>query len=311
MKIQLLTLFLGFIFLSCSKVTHLEKETKSLKEEVKSISQDVSEVKEATNKLEDKVSTIDLFYFKEDLLGNIFSNSTDLENKIFYAEQYFKILEFNKEDVEHFFKKTIGLYKELKGKNKLEKMSPLNLKAKRNNEIVFYALSRTLDSSKNNSSMYDIMKEALTKLKVGENMDPALEVIITGENKDLSISLLKARFDIIMSEALHLLTSQENMSIENKFQALAFKLSSGKYGKIKLENTFGESNLETQKKINDLLLKALDVKTTLSTLDIEPHLNKTLQSIVNNIDVHKMVIEASKANEYIRFQNYILKLSTK
>lgn len=334
------------LFASCSKIQELDERTKNMEESTQKMQETTEEMAQSTSMMYKQKRQVDALFARDELFAKILDDHVAIEGKLSYAAKFHKAFEYQlwngesfdtesyreellDDAISEYFRQNLEIYNNLKesknifGKSKLERMSPLKTSTKRNYEAAFYAIATTMHMNNHHqefvahngkefeiTSIYDIIVTALKKERNGENMPAYMEKVITGKNKELSLALLNARFNFLVALAVSDMTTQENMNVANKTQAFLFKLSGGKVGKIELSSIFETSNTVTQKQINEYLLAAIKTRTIIKDiLDLDVKMDKTLQSVINNIDTNEMVIQASQTSEYIRFQNYILRLT--
>lgn len=338
-------LFLTALFSSCSKVQELDERTRSMKNSTEQMEKTTEQMAKNTSMMYKQKRQVDAMFARDELFQKILDEDIAIEGKLSYASKFYKAFEYqlwNNQDfdslayreellseaLQEFFRQTLEVYHYLKekknilGVSRLKRMSPLKIGKSRNDEAAFYALATTMHMNNHHQefvreqghqieilSLYDVITTALKKENRGENMPRYMELVITGENKELSIELLKARFNFLVALAVSDMTTKKNMKVDKKLKAILFKISAGKLGKIELQNLFESANTVTQQQINSYLLAALQTRDILNELAVESKLDKTLQSVINNIDTGAMVVQASQTTEFIRFQNYILKLS--
>ena len=229
--------------------------------------------------------------------------------------------------VREFFYKAGGIHSELMetniwGKTKIEKMSPLKIeKQKRginsfNNEMIFYALATNLHANnilqqqgisnvKEGNlrvlSLLDIIENALIKDFESASLSDAEEIVVTGKFKTVAIELLKARFNFLITLAIKNLVDDQDISIGNKANAMLFKLSNGLMGKIKLDSIFDSSNIATQQDINQKLEAAINTRRTLNTIGQEVVLDKSLSSILRNLQIIESETVTKEASQFLTY----------
>jgi hypothetical protein len=263
---------------------------------------------------------------------------TQMGEKLTSAAAYFKALEFQlwtglefdtleyreqmmAEGMNELFRKLTDVYENLQKKRcplvckkRIEAMSPLKIQKRKIDERTFYAFATTMHMNnihqsglfkKENfshatlTSTYDIITTALIKELNGNHLNEAEEVIVRGQNKEISVALLKARINFITALAIKDMTVKKSMTDLNKLNALLFQITSGALGNIILDSEFEESNTTTQHDINSKLAAALKTKSILRSLGIEFYLNNSLFSILDNLKVDQLNTTDSVTTEFL------------
>lgn len=178
----------------------------------------------------------------------------------------------------------------------LDKMSPLNLEgAKKNDHAIFYAMAVSMhlvhqyqDNQAQRRrfpvvSFYDLMKGALRKEKSGAAMKDYEREFVTGVNKEITLALLKARYDMLIALGLKNLVSRDDMKLWATIGAGAFQVTGGRIGNIKMKSKFLKSTGITQADINKKLDGAAKVKRLTNELGLELDMHKSMRSILTNI----------------------------
>lgn len=235
------------------------------------------------------------------------SDKEKLGAKIAAAAVYFQSFEFQLwtgddktrevlflDAANEFTKRISDIYEELN----LKKMSPTNEGKKFRNDQAFYAIALTMHMNhhyqeelvdlKANAkaiSFFDIMKSALKKDYNAQAMSQHEEVLVSGINKEIMIELIKARVDIYSALALKNLTDKRNVTFRQKFKAIIFKLTGGKYGSIELPEVFAKSNAPTKKQTILYLDAATKAKNFLDNIGVEKDLEESLRSAYSKISL--------------------------
>ena len=246
-------------------------------------------------------------------------------------ENSFDTIELRKElmadALREFYQKAGDIYRVLLQKNfwgnsRLENMSPLELdqdsdgENEKNHEMAFYALAsmchynniiqiraiRAREDLQATSSIYDMIRHALLRDKNGAHLSVVDEVILSGDNKDVSIELLKARFNILLALATKDMATTEGLNFGNRFSRFWYNLTGGGIGNLTVRSNFENRNLPTQKDINYKLSSALKARAALNRagITVEPH--EDIKSMLENIKIN----DAAKTNtEYRTFLTYL------
>lgn len=208
------------------------------------------------------------------------------------------------------------------GNSRLENMTPLDLEQdsngrnENNMEMIFYALGttchynnivqvktakekKTIDETE---SAYDIIRTALDKDANGMNMSEAEEVAVTGTNKQISIELMRARYNMLLGLAAKDIADKDGMSFGNKFSAFFFKLTGGMLGSLTLNSKFEKANNPTQKDVNVKLSAALKTKAILNKAGYSVKVDDDLQSIFKNL---RLSDKNKGTTEYRKFLAYL------
>jgi hypothetical protein len=263
---------------------------------------------EATNSKETIMREVSPSVIKEtaitrvDTFSDILDEKNDLPTKLFAAENYFKSFEYQLrtgtaaqrdrvlmldlylEAAREFSAKTLDLYQDVNFK----KLSPLKEGKKQNEEQAFFAIAAKMDTTINQApSMFELTRRSLFKDLNKEPLEAHEVLLMTGENKELMIDLLKARIDILAMLALKNLTTKKEMSVTQKARGLIFKITGGHLGAIDLPETYEQSNEVTKEAIVADLEKAVRTKNILRELGLSQTLDKTLRSALIQIDFNE------------------------
>lgn len=194
----------------------------------------------------------------------------------------------------------------------IEDMSPTNTKqTKYNFDMAFYAMSVGMHMINHHQdhiqktvggfsqkSFYDLMTLALLKEDRAQELTDYEHVALSGVNRDISIALLKARYNMILALAIKSSTESINdAGLGKKASALIFKLSKGHLGEIGLDSKFEMTNESTKRDILEKLDGAQKTRDVLLSIGQDVEVDKTLKSIIDNIDTE----QAQKSeNDYTR-----------
>lgn len=217
----------------------------------------------------------------------------------------------------------ILLQKNFWGKTRLQRMSPLELSQngkginEHNIEMVFYALAsmshynniiqvkavRENEDITSTESIYDLIRHSLSREKNGEHLNQSDDIMLAGDNRTISIELLRARFNILLALATKDMATTEGLSFGRRFSRFWYGLTGGGLGSLAVRSSFQQTNLPTQKDINNKLSAALKVKHALEKAghSVEPH--EDLKSMLENIEIDDT--EAKSNMEYRRFLAYL------
>jgi hypothetical protein len=223
--------------------------------------------------------------------------------------------------MEEFFRKLTDVYSGLQKKKcpivcrkRIKSMTPISLPKKQINERTFYAFATTMHINNTHqeslfrkeifshahlTSAYDIIKMALLKELNSEHLNLAEEVVVRGENKEISIELLKARVNFLTALAIKDMTDKKNMSFGNKIQALIFNITGGALGNIILDSEFQKSNNITQLDINNKLSAALKTKALIRSLGVSFDIDHSLYSILDNLKVDEFGATDAVSTEFL------------
>lgn len=197
-------------------------------------------------------------------------------------------------------RKVLGVFSR---KTRMEKMSPLDLDGENKKaERAFYAIStvlhytdllqrRTIKQNEDAGrhmeeiSLYDVIKSALLKESRGEAVNENEAKVLVRSYKDMAIDMLQARMSFMTALALKELVTKEEMSFKDKLSGLLFKASGGKYGALKVDSLFAESNDPTREQVMEYLDGALKTKAVLEEIGVEPRLQKEVKSIMENLEL--------------------------
>jgi len=219
--------------------------------------------------------------------------------------------------VNEFYKRMSDLYNEAD----LEDMSPLNQDEEYNSDMAFYAMSVALhenihhqvESKKHAkvdfevASFLDLMDGAFTKEVEGreDELKEYEHVILAGENRDISIKMLQARFNMILALVAKDTATQEEMSAMDKIKGFGFKVTGGAIGSLKLKSTFESSNISTKKD----LLKKLDGATwtadLLQKIGVEVKFDESLKSVFDNLKLQENKSVSPEDQEYVDYINQL------
>lgn len=303
------------ISVSCSK--EMDRRTEKMEKRLEQVSSAAEAIKEKTALM----SSSDAGKTRADNYNLLMEEKSPLRTKMSAACNYFKNFEYQSSTdselqidehsrnslyllaVDEFMARAGDLYDQIRPK----KMNPLDQNKSRNNDIAFYALAACLhvnhhfqneiitgSSPLQTNSMYGIMKTALKKELVTNDLENHEQFIVNGINKEITLELIKARVDVMSVLALKNLTDERNMTIGQKSKAAIFKITGGRLGSIDYPEVYENSNKSTREFTSSYLMEALRAKQFLSELGVEKKLHKKLKSALKNIDFN----EKKKGKEY-------------
>ncbi len=295
---------------ACSKVKELDKRTENMEKSTEKVSAITDEMKETTTIMYQQIRSKEAEDTRDEKFHILMTKEADIGTRFTAAGVYFKSMEFqlwNDNDsfdnldardvlyldaVNEFTRRMCDLYPKVNTK----KMSP----TKENKmEESFYALAATMhmnhtfqdDVSKNKNiataSMYDLVKKALSKEYKRKPLKDYEEILVSGQNKEIMIELVKARVDILSALALKNLTDKRDMTLGQKAKALLFKATGGMFGSIDLPEVYETSNDATKNQTEKYLDGAIKARDFLTDIGVEKKLEKTLKSAFKNIDFNE------------------------
>jgi len=342
MKKILCTLMLPVVFASCSKVEKLEGQLDKVSTTTAEVKEETEIMKTMDGLMFKEVRQKEFKDSRLKELEIIRRKDTEMGEKLTSAAAFFKALEFQlwtglefdtieyreemmTEAMDEFYRKLTDVYSSLQKrkcpvvcKKRLNAMTPISLPRRQINERTFYALATTMHINNTHqeslfrndkfshaalTSTYDIVKSALTKELNSAHLNPAEEVVVRGQNKEISIELLKARINFITALAVKDMTKRENMSFGNKIKALTFNITGGTLGNIIIDSEFEEANTVTQIDINSKLSEALKTKELLNSLGIEFNMDNSLYSILDNLVVDELNTTEAVTTEFLMLVN--------
>lgn len=233
--------------------------------------------------------------------------------------------------VEEFYKNMASVYEtDIKGEFNVKKaikkgkMTPIHtgkwsLK-KRNYEQAFYAVAAAMHkvhhrqtyNAKTNGfaemSIYTLMKNALVKDSHGATLSEYEEYMVAGNNKEISIALLKARIDIILALAINDSMDADEASF---WPGLLHVITGGKLGKLELPSTFETSNAATMHEANKKIEEALKCYDFLLSIGVEHKIDKKVKNIFDNVELPELdsiQTENEQIHEYREFIQQIQKI---
>ncbi|WP_419171998.1 hypothetical protein [Halobacteriovorax sp.] len=230
--------------------------------------------------------------------------------------------------VEEFYKNMASVYEtDVKGefnvKKAMEKgkMTPIHTgkwSLKKNNyEQAFYAVAaamhkvhhrQTYNANKNGfaeASIYTLMKDALVKDAHGATLSKYEEYMVAGNNKEISIALLKARIDIILALAIKDSMDKDEASF---WPGLLHVITGGKLGKLELPSTFETSNEATMKEANKKIEEALKCYDFLLSIGVEHKIDEKVKNIFDNVELPELDnIQAENENIH-EYREYIYQI---
>lgn len=183
-----------------------------------------------------------------------------------------KAEEISEDLMEEFTHRLRDIHSQIKFKN----MNAMNDNGHFGNS--FYAVAAEL-----NGPMYDLIKLALKKEKVGRPLNFAESIVVLQDNKEMMINLIQARMDILSVFALQNLTDKKKMGFWGTTKSFLFTISFGLLGSIDYPETYAAANEATKNKIEDHLSKAVESKRYLAELNITHKLSKKLNSAFKEI----------------------------
>jgi hypothetical protein len=222
-------------------------------------------------------------------LAQVTDRRNDFASKLLSSQEYYQSFEGNLVEVmSEFTVRLEDIYRQLD----LRRMAPFRKGKKYDIEKSFYALAATLDTPlRNNSrsrqtSFYELIKVALVKEVRGESMSAHEEVLVAGINKEMMLDLLRARVDIVSAIALMMLTDEKEMNFTQKARKTIFKITGGRFGTIKLPETYHQSDETTKLEIERHLLRAITTRDFLAQIGTVKDLDKSLASAFENISLN-------------------------
>ena len=300
-----LVVLIAFISLSvsCSKVKEAEKTMETMKEQT-------TEMKENTSVMYQQVRSKEAEDTRNKKFDIILSKKEGFGTKLAAAAVYFKSFEFQLwtgakgfddnhmrevlllDAANEFTRRMSDLYSKID----VKKMSPTNDGKKHSSDMAFYAIAATMHfnhhfqdelidakASIKAISFYDVMKSALKRDYESESLTEYEEVLVSNMNREIMIELIKARVDMFSALALKNLTDKRDMTFKQKWKAIWFKISGGKWGAIELPEVFAKSNEPTKKQTVKYLEAAMRAKNILSDLGVHKELEKTIKSAFSSI----------------------------
>lgn len=343
-KVKWLLAISGLLCLSaCSKVEELDKRTKTMADTTTEMSDTTKKMAETTDEMNDvtshmypQIRTKETEDTRNKKMQLILDKQSGMGARIAASAIYFQSFEFqfwnnNKtydtpevrerlfvDAANEFFRRATDIYNRID----VEKLSPtLDDPEGRSNEMAFLALSVAMHMVNHHQeqihkdtkqtfeikSFYDLMKSALIKDKLGQELTESEAIFVTGTNKEISIQLLKARSNMLLALAVSYmidLREIDQASLSEKGSALLAKLSNGKFGKVKLHSLFEKSNMSTKKEI----LKRLEAsKSTLALLNQIGQAIKwdpTIQNIVSNLVFDDNATELKNPVQLFHYKQY-------
>lgn len=200
-----------------------------------------------------------------------------------------------------FFKRLNDIYKKINP----QEISPFNEDPETDNaEMAFHALALTMHMNNHHqeyifkksgeafplTSFYDLMKTALLKEFSNEDMKEHEKVFVTGINKQISLDLLRARFNMLLALSLDHMVSQNELKQLPFFQnpgtllsAQVAKWTSGNWGKISLTSQFESANKATRADTLVRLDGALEVKAFIEQIEQKVVIDPLISHILNNL----------------------------
>lgn len=312
--------------MSCSKVKKMEELTEQMANTTNKMSQTTNTMNDTTANMYPQIRTKESEDTRSKKMKIILDDSVAFGEKIAAAAVYYQSFEFQfwtnngtydtvevreklfLDAMNEFYKRLSDIWDNID----IEKMSPANTKqTKYNFDMAFYAMSvgmhminhhqehihRTVGGF-SQKSFYDLMTIALQKEDRALDLAEYEHVALAGVNRDISIALLKARYNMILALALKSSTeSIKEVSFGKKAKALIFKMSKGHLGKIGLDSKFDDSNESTKRDIIEKLDGAQNTRDVLLSIGQDVEIDRTLKSIIDNIDTDS----AQKSeNDYTR-----------
>jgi len=337
--IPLFILPFALAFASCSKIDKIDKISDKT-DDVATLTQEIkmaSELKDRQERTKASEETIDA------KLGELSDKESDMGQKLAAAIKIFESFEYQKwtgnayDTIEYrnelitkamteLYLRLGDLYSTLNKKRcalcrkRIKTMAPLNLGNNRNPEKMFYAVATALDAinpvqqdvlgkstnpSAQKLSFYDIISSALSR-DGNASLTTYEQVAVTGNNKEISLLLLNARVNFLTTLAIKDLVEKNNMNIQDKVNSIIFKVFFKKYGKIRLESKFSESNSITQKSINNKLNAALATRRVLINLDENSELDRTIRSILENLKIKSVNSKDEDMREFLIYRDRLL-----
>lgn len=306
-SIIIATLLLG---VSCSKVQDSTKNIERSTHESTQVAND-SLFLERAKSSEDTRSN------KKNILLNSKSN---LGDKMRAAEVYFKNFEFqlltDKEfddqdtrnsfyldAVNEFTAWVSDIYRSVKP----SKMSPLN--EGKESEDSLYAISIALHANhlqqeklakkrgQEPVSFLEIIKRALKKDMLHEELLDYEEVLVNGINKEIMVELIKARMDMMANLALKNLTDSREMDLTQKSKKAIYKITGGRFSGIDVPEVYDVSNDATKSFTGRYLDASIRAKLFLREVGAQKVLDKSLKSAFSNIDFNESKMTADQKSE--------------
>lgn len=296
---------------ACSKVKELEKRTENMENSTTEMSSTTNEMKKTTSVMYEQLRLGNSAMIRLENFEHLINPNINIEYKLAAASTYYQAFEFQlmtDEELEdypelrdmllldaanQYAKHICGAYKKLN----VGKMSPTMKDSSHNDEMIFYALAATVhmnnhyqelvvksDSSLTTYSMYNMIKNALTKDVNKSALKDYEKLLVNGTSKKAIIDLLKARVDFLGALALKNLTDKDEMNLSQKAKGAIFKITGGRLGGIDLPELYNESNDTTKEQTIKYLDAALSTKKFLVSIGVEKPLEKTLKSAFKHID---------------------------
>lgn len=312
MKTILISLMSLAVVVSCSKVEKMEDKTSSMERTTKTMSQTTDKMETTTSTMFQQIRSKEAEATRASKIEELLNPKSLMGTKLAAACIFYKSFEYQlwdpemkfdtlsmrellmKDAVDEFTQRVLDIYNQINTR----KMDPSKSVKSNNHEMAFYALGVGLHMNhsfqegllKNNKdvkviSFLTMIQNALIKDSQNLHLTEYEGVLVTGQNKEIMIELLKARVDMISAIALNNLTDLRKMNVSQLLSAGAFLVSNGSVGQIEIPETLSGSNASTQEAVKQLLTFALDAKRTLKKIGVDKSVHKTIRSGLKNIDM--------------------------
>lgn len=298
---------------SCSKVKKMEDLTQQMADTTSKMSVTTNVMNDTTANMYPQIRTKESEDTRSKKMKIILDDNVAFGEKIAAAAVYYQSFEFQfwtnngtydtvevreklfLDAMNEFYKRISDIWDNIDPTD----ISPINTKqTKYNFDMAFYSMSLGMHfinhhqehihstvGGFNKRSFYDLMTNALQKEARGIELTEYEHVALAGVNREISIELLKARYNMIIALAIKSsMESIDDATIGKKAMALLFKLSGGRAGAITLDSKFEQSNESTQKDVLEKLDGAQMTRDVLLSIDEDVELDKNLKSILDNVD---------------------------
>jgi DNA-binding protein H-NS len=330
MKNHVVLLAILSFSIACSKIEKAEKNMTTMKTQTEKMSLTTDNMKEVTQNMYEQIRSKDTRALRLAEYQVITAEDAEMGERLASAAVFFQAMEFqvwtgegndNQEAREKLYlsatKEFVKYLNDIyKGIN-LKRMSPLKERKKHSSEKAFYALAAAMHYNhayqeklaQDNpqiklTSFYDLIKVALAKFNDGEALLPHEEVLTTQINRTILIELIKARVDILSALALKNLTNKDEMTVTQKFKAIYFKVTGGKFGSIDIPETYKTTETSTNNETITYLDAAKKARNFLERIGVNKELEKTLHSALGNVDL-KNAIKVSGNSDAEQTQNEV------
>ncbi len=314
----------------------MSETTLAMKDITEGMSETTNEMRDTTTHMYTQIRTKESEDTRAKKMTTVQSDNAGMGEKIAAAAVFFKSFEYQLwtsngtydvqrvrdslflDAVNEFYKRMSDLYNAAD----LEDMTPLNQESEDyNDDMAFYAMSVALHENVHHQeelnrntenefevkSFLDLIDGALTKEAEGrsDELKEYEDVILAGENRDITIKLLQARFNMIIALVAKDAATKEEMSFSEKVKGLGFQITGGAFGSLKLKSTFATSNASTKRDLLKKLDGAMCTADMLKKIGVEVEFDESLKSVFDNLKIETTKEVSAEDQE---FKSYVNKL---